>query len=349
MIQDRNVDPSGIGTDKIQFPYIVSGKHTDGSLPTVTWVAKGGADASGATGVSHIGSRKDPFLTVGGANGALRYTIDGRGDRVIVGPGTWRENLDFGSGTGTTGSAGRMNKRDIGLYGSGGAHPGRTQIVGDGTTTGPTIRVRDGYLRGFILADLEVGSVDSADADRAQPLIDLETVDAATTLTATSSDEWAVLKNVRLDGGAVATAGLVFTGAQQVQCYNLEVAGCLRGIVLRSSSVNLCDNLRFWDTEYHDNVTADIATSSNTEGQWVFVTGGATTLTNIKWVRNHYMDRGGTPVTNYVNAGAAGVSNVMDFDFFAARDVADDTLMILPVDWIAIGRDAAGAQFTIGA
>ena len=52
MIQDRNVDPSGIGIDKIQAPYIVSGKHTDGSLPTVMWVAKGGADASGATGVS---------------------------------------------------------------------------------------------------------------------------------------------------------------------------------------------------------------------------------------------------------------------------------------------------------
>ncbi len=52
------------------------------------------------------------------------------------------------SHTGTTGSAGRMNKEDIGIYGSGGAHTGRVQIVGDGTTTGPTIRVRDGYLRG---------------------------------------------------------------------------------------------------------------------------------------------------------------------------------------------------------
>src|SRR3990167_3967739 len=109
MIKDRNIDPSGIGADKIQFPGIVSGKHTDGSLPVVIWVAKGGADASGATGVSHQGSREFPFLTGNGSNGALRYTIDGRGDRVIYGPGTWRENLDFGSGTGTTGAAGRMN------------------------------------------------------------------------------------------------------------------------------------------------------------------------------------------------------------------------------------------------
>ena len=348
MIKDSNVDPgAGIGVDKLAFPAFISGKHTDGSLPKVVWVAKGGADAAGATGVSHVGSRSEPFLTIWGANGAQAYTVDGRGDRIILGPGTWRENGDFGSGTGTTGSAGRMNKRDIGIFGSGGAHVGRTQIVGDGTTTGPTIRVRDGYLRGFVLADVEVGSVDSADADRAQPLIDLETVDATATLTATSSDEFAVLRNVKLDGGATATAGVVFTGAQQVRCYSLEVLGCTYGFVFRGSTVNFPDNLRFWDTIFGDNVTADIFTTTGTEGQWGFP-GGTTNMTNVLFVRNMYTDRGGTPVTNYVNAVGTMV-NVMDFEFVAARDVADDTLMALPANWVAIGRSAAAAEFIIGA
>ena len=348
MIKDANIDPgANIDTGKIAFPYILSGKHTDGTLPQVFWVSKGGADASGATGVSKSGSRSDPFLTASGANGAFRYTVDGRDDRVILGPGTWRENWDFGSGTGTTGSAGRMNKRGLGIYGSGGAHPGRVQVVSDGTTTGPTIRVRDSYLRGFILADLEVGNVDSADADRAQPCIDLETVDAATTLTATNSDEYAVLRNIKLDGGGTATAGVVFTGAQQVRCYNLEVLGCTYGFVFRASSINAPDNLRFWDTIFGDNVTADIFTSSLVEGQWVFAA-SSVAMSNILFVRNMYTDRGGTAVTNYVNASGAMV-NVMDFEFVAARDVADDTLMALPANWVAIGRSAAAAEFIIGA
>ena len=348
MIKDSNISPgASIGIDKLGFPNVVSGKHTDGSLPKVIWVAKGGLDADGATGVSVVGSRSEPFLTIWGSNGAQRYTVDGRGDRIIVGPGTWRENGDFGSGTGTTGSAGRMNKRDIGIYGSGGAHVGRTQIVSDGTTAGPTIRVRDGYLRGFILSDVEVGNVDSADADRAQPLIDLETVDSATTLTATNSDEFAVLRNVKLDGGGTGTAGVVFTGAQQVRGYNLEVLGCTYGFVFRGSSVNFPDNLRFWDTIFGDNVTADLFTSLGIEGQWTF-TSGATNMTNVLFVRNMYTDRGGTPVTNYVNAVGTMV-NVMDFEFVAARDVADATLMALPIDWIAIGRSAAAAEFLIGA
>ena len=336
MIKDKNIDPgANIGMDKLAFPYIVSGKHTDGTLPQILWVAKGGAD-----GRSN-GTRGEPLLTLTGGSGALFNTVDGRGDRIIQGPGIWRENVDLGS-------VALQNKRDIGIYGSGGAHIGRTQIVSNGTTTGPTIRVRDGYLRGFILSDVEVGNVDSADADRAQPLVDLETVDAATTLTATSNDEFAVLKNVKLDGGATATAGVIFTGAQQVRCYGLEVIGCTSGFVLRGSSVNFCDNLRFWDTIFGDNVTADISTSTGIEGQWTVTVGSPTNLTNVLWVRNMYTDRGGTPVTNYVNAGGTMV-NVMDFEFVAARDVADDTLMILPGNWIAIGRSAAAAEFIIGA
>lgn len=350
MIKDRNIDPgASIGIDKLGFPNIISGKHTDGTLPKVLWVAKGGADAAGATGVSSAGSRSDPFLTVSGANGALTYTVDGRGDRVILGPGIWRENWDFGSGTGTTGAAGRMNKRDIGIYGSGGAHPGRTQIVSDGATAGPTIRVRDGYLRGFVLANVEVGNVDTADADRAQPLVDLETDDTATTLTANSSDEWATLNNVWLVSDTTGTLGLILTGTQMLRSYGLHVAGLIRGIAFRGSLSNTPLDCLFYDTEFYDNVTFDVGTiSAPGEGSYTGVGNGAVILGNISFHRNKYMDRGGTPVTNYVNVSGATI-NCGDYDFFAARDVADDTLMAIPVDWIAIGRSAAAAEFIIGA
>lgn len=345
MIRDKNIAPgANIGIDKLAFPYIVSGKHTDGSLPKVIWVAKGGADGLSST----QGGRDEPYLTVNGTRGAMVQTVDGRGDRIILGPGIWRENWDFGSGTGTTGAAGRMNKRDVGIYGSGGAHPGRTQIVSDGAATGPTIRVRDGFLRGFILSDLEVGNVDTADADRAEPGVDLTTSDTGT-LTATSSDEWAVLNNVRFDGGATGTAALILTGAQMVRAYSLEVTGWTFGILFRGSLSNWPDHCHFWDCRYQDNVTADIVTSANApEGGYGTFTAGSVNLTNISFFRNAYNDRGGTPVTNYVNVEGT-VVNCGDYEFIAARDVADATLMQLPVDWIAIGRSAAAAEFIIGA
>lgn len=355
MIRDENLDGgANIGIDKLAFPYIVSGKHTDGSLPKVIWVAKGGADAAGATGVSHVGTRKDPFLTIGGANGALRYTVDGRGDRIILGPGTWRENLDFGSGTGTTGTAGRMNKRDIGIYGSGGAHPGRTQIVGDGTTTGPTLRVRDGYLRGFILSDLEVGAVTTGDADRAVPGIDLETNDTAA-LTATSSDEWAVLRNVDIFSDTTGTAGLILTGATMVKAYNLHISGWIAGIMFRGSANNNPDNCLFYGVEFADNLTMDIGATNLVAvgvypGTWTM---GTLSATNVRFYRAMHMDRGGTPVTNYINwgggTGTGTTVNCGEWDSYWARDIADGTLVQIPADFVCQGYSAAGAEFVIGA
>lgn len=350
MIKDRNIDPSGIGIDKIQFPSIISGKHTDGTLPQVLWVAKGGADASasGSSGVSFRGTRDDPFLTLFGANGAINFTIDGRGDRILVGPGIWRENGDLGSG-------GRLNKRDIGIYGTGGAHPGRVQIVGDGTTAGPTIRVRDGYLRGFILADLEVGAVDSADADRAVPAIDLETNDTAA-LTATSNDEWAVLRNVDLFSDTTGTAGLILTGATMVKCYDLHVAGWIVGVMFRGSANNNPDNCLFYGLEFADNLTADIgATNSHAVGTWPATWAfSGQSATNVRFYRAMHMDRGGTAVTNYINwgggTGAGTTVNCGEIDAYWMRDVADGTLAQIPADFVLMGVSAAsGDEVVIGA
>ena len=140
----------------------------------------------------------------------------------------------------------------------------------------------------------------------------------------------------------------MLTGATMFRAYNLEIANCTLGLVLRGSLSNAPENLMFWDTVFHDNITADITTTIGTQGQWVFAAGGDVPLTNVKFVRNMYMDRGGTPVTNYVNVVGTMV-NVVDYDFVSARDVADGTLMQLPVDWVAIGRSAAAAEFLIGA
>ena len=354
MIKDKNIDPgASIGIDKLGFPNIISGKHTDGSLPKILWIAKGGADAAGATGVSHVGSRNEPFLTGNGTAGAMVYTVDGRGDRLIYGPGIWREDLDFGSGTGTTGVAGRMNKRDIGIYGSGGAHTGRTQIVGDSTAggTNPTIRVRDGYLRGFILSDVEVGNEDTADADLANYLVELVTEDTGV-LVATSSDEYAVLNNVDLISDTTARGGLLLTGTTMLKSYGLTVAGCIFGIAFRGSSNNNPDHCRFWDTEFFDNVTADVAAVTLPGGPAqaaVAANVDAGTLSNIKFTRAHFNDRGGTPVTNYINLPNGGTYvNVMFFPAWFARDVADDTLLAVGANVVVIGDDAAGAVNIIG-
>lgn len=344
MIKGRNIAPGTIGLDKLAFPNFISGKHTDASLPQVIWIAKGGADSLS----SAQGSRDEPYLTLEGVNGAARAAVDGRGDRFIIGPGTYRANWDFGSGTGTTGPAGRMNKRDVGIFGSGGAHPGRTQIVSDGTTVGPTIRVRDGYLRGFILADLEVGSVTTADVDRAQPLMDLETDDTAV-LTATSSDEFAVLRNVRFASDGTATLGLVLTGTQQLYTYDLVFAGIIRALAFRGSLDNFPDHCEFHNARFYDNTTADITTlSAPAQGSWTGPVRGAVNLTNILFYEPKFLDRGGTPVTNFIDIVGTHV-NVGFYEFVSARDVADGTLMELAADDIAIGRSAAAAEFVIGA
>jgi len=248
-----------------------------------------------------------------------------------------------------------MNKRDIGIYGSGGAHQGRTQIVGDGTTTGPTIRVRDGYVRGFILSDVEVGSVTTADADRAVPGVEIECEDTAT-LTATSSDEWAILRNVDLFSDTTGTAGLLLTGTTMFKAYNLNISGWIMGIMFRGSVNNYPDNCRFYGVEFTDNVTSDIA-AGTISGVGVYPatwTLAGLNGTNVLFYGPKHMDRGGTPVTNYVNwGGGTGLGttvNCGEYDAWWARDVADATLAQIPADFILAGVSAAsGDEVVIGA
>lgn len=318
-------------------------KHTDGTRPHYFWVSPGGADGAGN------GSYKEPYLTI---RRAIRECVDGRGDVIIVSPGRYRESLDIGSGSTARGATDGYAKRDLKLIGAGPVHPGRIQIVSDGTSATPTIRVRDGYLRGFVLASLEVGSTDSSDADRAQPLVDLETNDDGT-LTALSDDYWAMLKNVRLasgGGATTATLGLVLTGTTMLEVDGLHVQGITRGISFRGSLNNFPDHCFFRNCRFMDNVTFDVGTlRSPAQGLWGDPLTGGLDLTNILFDNCQFMDRGGTPVTNYIDMGNAGTHvNVLFSDCWFARDVAEGTLLNLAVDDIVLGQDAAGSVNVIG-
>ena len=135
-----------------------------------------------------------------------------------------------------------------------------------------------------------------------------------------------------------------------IRGYDLHIEGCVRGVVLRASSLNNPGSAYFYNTLYNDNVTADVMTTvGEGEGAWTFTAGTLTAMANVNFFDSKYTDRGGTPVTNYVNAAVTTINNCGDYEFVAARDVADDTLMALPANWIAIGRSAAAAEFIIGA
>lgn len=254
---------------------------------------------------------------------------DGNGDTIWVFPGSYPETLD-------------ITKRDLAIIGASGRHPGRTQIIGDGTTARATIRVDTGFARGFVLANIEVDTNLVA-----RPAIHIVSNDAGA-LNATYTDAWWTLHRVRVNSGnaTLPSAALYLEGAIAGEVHDSLFANCTIGIALSSSANLEPDGITFWNTRYQDNVTADITTVNRVTT--AFLVGQGMNLNNIQWFQDKFMDRGGTPVTNYINAVGTMV-NVGTYGFYAARDVADGTLMQLPADWVAIGWSAAAAEFIIGA
>mgnify|MGYP001594699733 FL=1 len=125
------------------------------------------------------------------------------------------------------------------------------------------------------------------------------------------------------------------------------IAGVIHGIVFTNSSVNLPADIDFYNVRFYNNTTADVTTSSSAST----ITAGGTisTLESVNFYRPFFLDRGGTPVTNYVNMAVTTATNCGFYDFYAARDVADGTLMELPANVIALGHSAAGVESIIGA
>ena len=309
-------------------------EFSDGTFPHNFWVSPNGNDGTGN------GSWEAPYATI---RRYIRQSVDGRGDRGLITGGSYPETIDIGSGsTSGNNTTGGYAKRDLQIIGDDSLHTGRIQIIGDGATAQATIKVQSGYGRGFRLAHVEVDTNTVA-----RPALHLVTSDAGD-LTATSSDEHMLLENVQVVSGGTPTAGILCEGTVKAKFTDLVIAGCVHGIVFAGSLNNYPDNLHFWNVVFQDNATADIATGTMLDRSAGTFQLSTCDLSNVLFDRPKFMDRGATPVTNYVNLSGTMV-NCGLYDFVAARDVADDTLFIIPSNFIALGHSAAGVESIIGA
>ena len=309
----------------------VGAKHSDGTFPHNFWVSSNGNDGTGN------GSFEAPYLTV---RRFIRQAYDGRGDRGILTMGSYAETIDIGSGSTAGGNTnGGYAKRNLQIIGDDTAHNGLVQIVGDGTTDQPTIRVLTGYLRGFVLKNVEL---DVTTVTR--PALHLTTDDALAAPSAVSNFYRFLVENVaiRSDGP---NCGIVLDGATLGTLRKITMQGPTVGIGFCGNATNNPADLDLEDIDFRDCVTADLATVQSAA---VPTTPDGVSMTNISHLRMRHWDRGGTPVTNYVNYVGTMV-NVHGTSCFWARDVADDTLMVLPADVVFTGHSGAAVESIIGA
>ena len=291
---------------------------SDGIVPKKFWVS-----VNGTNGDSN-GRPDAPFRTI---TFALGKCVTARGDTIFVGPGSYAETVD-------------VDKAYVSIIGTGGRHNGITQIVGDGTTARATVRVLEGFLGGFTLKNVELDVTTVT-----QPALHLET-DNTTAGTQANLGMRFLIDNVAVRS-AQPNVGILLEGAQVGKISRITMRGPTIGIALCGSTNNTPEDIDFEDIDFRDCVTADIATVDSAGAPTVIA---ARVQQNLSFLRMRHWDRGGTPVTNYVNfPNIAGVVNVHFFECVAARDVADDTLLALPADVVWIGRSAAGAEFIIGA
>ena len=307
----------------------VGAKFSDGTFPHNFWVSPNGNDGLGN------GSFDAPFATV---KRGIRQARDNRGDRVIVGSGSYAETVDIGSGGTTYGISGGYAKRGLQIIGDDSVHNGRVQIIGDGSTAQATLRVLTDYLAGFVLKHVELDTNGVA-----QPALHLVTSNTASGSQSNPSIRFAVANvAVRSNDPSV---GVLLEGATLGDLHDLHIEGPTLGIALAGSASNIPRDLKFWDIDFMDCVTADICTLTQTSPT---IIGSPGALANIQFRRMRHWDRGGTPVTHYVNMVGAGYVNVHFFDCWAARDVGDGTLLELPANVVWIGQSAAAAEYIIG-
>lgn len=304
-------------------------EHSDGTFPHNFWVSPNGNDGAGN------GSFNAPYLRI---RRGIRQAADGRGDRIIVTPGSYAETIDIGSGSTNGGNTnGGYAKRNLQILGAPGIHNGITQVVGDGATAAATLRVLSGYLRGFRLADIELDVTTVT-----QPALHLET-DSEEDATATAGSMRFKVQRVSVRSSQP-TVGMIFEGATLGDVEDCVIFGPTRGLAFCGSSINYPNDLYFRNIDFADCVTADLITVSTVAD----MSPTSVALTNIWFERMKHWDRGGTPVTNYVNFAGTMV-NVHGFDCYWARDVADDTLLVLPANVVFLGHSAAGVESIIGA
>lgn len=312
-------------------------------LPRYYWVST----AAGSDGVGN-GGFATPFATI---RRAIRESVDARGDTILVAPGSYAENIDIGSGNTTSGSSGSYQKRNLKIIGVGGGHNGIVQIVGDGSSASATLRVQAGYLTGFVLKNIELDANSAADTGTtAQTALHLVSNDTGASPVASASNYRFEIENVavRSDDPDV---GFLFQGATLGLVRKCWIESPVIGMAFTGSASNNPSDLEFEDIDFRNCVTADIATVTGVESSGARTTIVGIYMQNVSFHRPRHWDRGGTPVTNYVNFPnpVASMINVHFFDGYAARDVADETLLSLPANVVWIGKSAAAAEFIIGA
>ena len=263
---------------------------------------------------------------------AVDLATDNRLTVIRVEPGEYGENVN-------------VNKRRIAIVGDP-RHPSATRITGDGTITRASVYVGDGFLSGFVLANVGVDTGPAAITSLALSAIHLVTNDTGT-LGAESADYHFYLKNVSVISDEVPIAALYLEGATVGIVEDSIFAGCDLGIALGGSLNNFPADLEFRNIKFHSNVRADVASvSSNAVNGHPTILSLATlgSLANVSFDHPVFMDVGGTPVTNYVNLEVTTATNVIFSDARFARDVADGTLMQLGSNIVVLGHSPAGLE-----
>ncbi len=277
------------------------------------------------------------FLTI---QAALTAAVSGRRTVIHVAPGEYRETLD-------------ILKPYTHITGYAGSHPGATRITGDGSTARATIRVlaSNNATRGFGLSNLFVETGYPGVTSLSQPAIHIETDDAddndtETQLGALTPGYHWEMNNVWVISDGNPTAGLLLEGGNMGISRGCVFAGCVNGIVFAYSSTNGPMDIEFHKTRFYNNTTADVCTSASAS---TLTAGGTiTAMDSVNFFGPKFLDRGGTPVTDYINMAVTTAVNCGFYDFRTARQVADGTLFQLPTDVIAIGKDPVANRFLIG-
>lgn len=315
---------------------------TSNLLPRVWWVAPGGSD-----GVDN-GYMTSPFLTI---KRAIRQAVDG--DIILVAPGSYAETLDIGSGDATSGSPSTNGyaKRGLKIIGAGVGehfgHTGRVQIIGDGTTAQPTVRVRGGFEGGFLLKNMELDT-----NGLSQPACEIITDDVASAPAATSVNYRFTLDNlaVRSDDPNI---GFLFTGATLGDIRKILANGpTTAGIAFTGSDSNLPSDLVFEDLEFYNGTSsttaADVAMVSGpsaTNGAFNVISGINLANVQFRTVKFGSPGTGAGGSTNYINfPSGATCLNVTFYDcwFGTAPTNGTNKIATLPTDVVVLGHGTSG-------
>lgn len=279
-------------------------------------------------------SADNPLRTV---QKAIDLATDNRLTVIRVEPGEYDEAVN-------------VNKRRIAIVGDP-RHPSVTRITGDGSTTRASVYVGDGFLSGFVLANVGVDTGPAAIASLARPAIHLVTNDTGT-LGAESADYHFYLKNISIISDGTPIAALYLEGATVGVVEDSTFAGCDLGIAFGGGVNNFPADIYFKNIRFYNNVRADVASvNSNAVGGHPTALALATigTLDSVNFDHPMFLDVGGTPVTNYVNLEVTTATNVVFSDARFARDVADATLMQLGTNIVVLGHSPAGLESFVAA